>query len=373
MPLPRIIGITGRKFNGKDTVGDYLVAHHGYTRLSFAEPIKDICNIVFGLDDDQLHGNKKECVDEDWGVSPRILMQFIGTELFRDGIASVMPHLEKDIWIHVLQKKMKDRLTLDSSSKFVITDMRFENEANWVTAQGGVKWRICRPGFSKDDHPSEVAVDSLTVDHEFRNDYTIEMLYNKIEGAMQQLRAYRTIADFMKITLEENSLVVLDIDDTLITFGTIKTWWTDNLEKYKALYKTENEANIRLTSDWYARASTIPPALTDKASIAEFLEECCNKNCKVVCLTARHGASKALTDANMAAVGLSHLPIFFADGENKGHVLHHIMTSSLSNYAECQHYKTIVFVDDQPLNLYNVHNAMSKDYQIQCYQYKKRG
>lgn len=36
-----IIGITGRKFNGKDTLGEYLVEHHGYKRFAFADALKE--------------------------------------------------------------------------------------------------------------------------------------------------------------------------------------------------------------------------------------------------------------------------------------------------------------------------------------------
>ena len=31
---PQIIGVSGRKFNGKDTVGDYLVKNYGYKKRS---------------------------------------------------------------------------------------------------------------------------------------------------------------------------------------------------------------------------------------------------------------------------------------------------------------------------------------------------
>ena len=32
-----IIGITGRKRHGKDTLGDYLVSNYGYTKIGFAD------------------------------------------------------------------------------------------------------------------------------------------------------------------------------------------------------------------------------------------------------------------------------------------------------------------------------------------------
>ena len=45
-----IIGIIGAIGSGKDTIADYLVKNHGFTRLSFAGKVKDVAAIVFGWD-----------------------------------------------------------------------------------------------------------------------------------------------------------------------------------------------------------------------------------------------------------------------------------------------------------------------------------
>ena len=80
--LPKVIGIAGRKYNGKDTIGDYLVKNYGYKKIAYADPIKEICKEMFGFNNEQLYGSLKESNDGFWNVSPRKLMQFIGTELF---------------------------------------------------------------------------------------------------------------------------------------------------------------------------------------------------------------------------------------------------------------------------------------------------
>ena len=38
-----LIGITGKKFNGKDTVADYIVKEYGGNKVSLATPVKEIC------------------------------------------------------------------------------------------------------------------------------------------------------------------------------------------------------------------------------------------------------------------------------------------------------------------------------------------
>ena len=61
----KIIGIIGNKGAGKDTLGEHLTKKNNYTRYSFGDPVKQICEILFNLDKEQLYGNKKDIIDED--------------------------------------------------------------------------------------------------------------------------------------------------------------------------------------------------------------------------------------------------------------------------------------------------------------------
>ena len=61
--MPRIIGVTGKKFNGKDTLGNYL-SKYNYKRMAFADPLKEVIKNVFNFNDAQLYGEDKERIDE---------------------------------------------------------------------------------------------------------------------------------------------------------------------------------------------------------------------------------------------------------------------------------------------------------------------
>ena len=52
----KILGITGQTKSGKDTIADYLVAHHGYQKIALADPIKRFGRDVFMFSDTQLWG-----------------------------------------------------------------------------------------------------------------------------------------------------------------------------------------------------------------------------------------------------------------------------------------------------------------------------
>ncbi len=181
--LPQIIGITGRKFNGKDTLGNYLVNNFSYKKLSYADPIKDITRILFGFNEEQLYGSLKETIDDNWNTTPRNIMQFLGTEIFRKQMDQVIPNIGEDFWIKCLEVKMTNLLKENPNQKFVICDVRFPNEVESIKKLGGTVIRVKRELSTNNDlHESEKYIESLDVDFEMINNTTIEQLYKNFEN-----------------------------------------------------------------------------------------------------------------------------------------------------------------------------------------------
>lgn len=182
----KLIGITGRKFNGKDTLGKYFVEKMGFTRLAFADALKDACKCIFNFNDDQLYGEKKETEDPFWKVTPRKVLQFVGTELFRNKLVEIMPDLGENIWVEVLRKKI-----LDNPDKcFVITDVRFPNECEMIKNMGGIVIRVKRDCMNKetDLHSSELEIEKLSVNFEIENNGTVEEMYKSAEYCFSQCK-----------------------------------------------------------------------------------------------------------------------------------------------------------------------------------------
>lgn len=185
-----IIGITGRKYHGKDTVADYLVSEYGFTKISLADPLKEVCKILFGFSIRQLYGDLKEEIDPRWGKSPRQILQFVGTELFRDHIDKLFPGIGENFWVHITIQKIEKILEINPEAKFVIPDIRFPNEIELLKKTFHREifhisfWRIVRPSVetnSHSSHASEALVDTLAVDREILNDSSLEDLYKKID------------------------------------------------------------------------------------------------------------------------------------------------------------------------------------------------
>ena len=189
-----IIGITGRKRHGKDTLSDYLVARHGYRKLSFAEPLKAICKTLFGLTDAQLYGDKKEEIDDYWNVSPRVLYQYIGTDLLRTQMGAIMPHMGDNLWVEIMHKTVMDILRETPTQRIVFADVRFENEVAFVRELGGRMIRVVRGGGGgvngvggmreNDTHISETQIDDLVVDISIYNGGTPEDMFCLLEEAL---------------------------------------------------------------------------------------------------------------------------------------------------------------------------------------------
>jgi broad-specificity NMP kinase len=83
-----IIAFTGKRGHGKSTAAEVLVREHGYVHLNFADPLREVCHLVYGVSyEEMLDPVLKEKVLERWPFkAPRELLQQIGTDMFRNYI-----------------------------------------------------------------------------------------------------------------------------------------------------------------------------------------------------------------------------------------------------------------------------------------------
>ena len=67
----------------------------------------------------------------------------------------------------------------------VYTDVRFGNEADFITKKGGIIVRIVRPKIISGNHESELKQSEVAADIEIVNNGTIEDLHNKIRNLIK--------------------------------------------------------------------------------------------------------------------------------------------------------------------------------------------
>lgn len=156
---PKVIGFTGKAQSGKDTAADIMLEHlPGYTKASFADPIKEMLRVGLGLTEDQLYGPAKDRLDDRYGCTPRHMAQSLGTEWGRDLI-------HPDVWV----------IANSDKARIIIPDVRFENEATFVRSRGILIHVRGRGGlFNGGDHISEDGVGYLCGDVTLANTGTLE-------------------------------------------------------------------------------------------------------------------------------------------------------------------------------------------------------
>lgn len=175
-----IIGVVGYIGSGKGTVGDILVRDHQYTKFAFADALKDATATIFTWPRGLLEGDSnasrtfREKVDPWWSmklgyeVTPRLILQKMGTEACRNGIAD-------NIWIAALEKRIQ------GYDNVVITDCRFPNEIDFIRSAGGAIIRVRRGEEPTEEelakmHISETAWKDCKVDANIYNESTIDEL-----------------------------------------------------------------------------------------------------------------------------------------------------------------------------------------------------
>lgn len=174
-----IIGLSGYAQSGKDTLAGMLIGLHKYERIAFADKIRALLYEENPITACGHTGYLKDLVDNvGWEEAKketqvRRLLQDLGV-----GARKVFG---ENFWVEQALKGVQP------SDKFVITDVRFPNEADAVKALGGQVWRVKRIGVKAvNPHVSETAMDDYPVDQIFINNGSVEDLMMLLKTRMRQ-------------------------------------------------------------------------------------------------------------------------------------------------------------------------------------------
>ncbi len=174
MSNPIIIGLTGYAGAGKDTVADALVTHAGFRKIAFADALRREVAAAYRLGShahilsdragkEQPHRALSfancveqqfvECMaqieadkdnpDSDYDTwlntprSPRGVLQWWGTEFRRNQSGNY--------WSTQVAVQIAAGIA-EGAEHWVITDCRFDNEAQAIRRLGGEIWQVQRPG-----------------------------------------------------------------------------------------------------------------------------------------------------------------------------------------------------------------------------------
>lgn len=178
-----LIGITGRAGAGKDTVADYLWESNGFIKIAFADALRSAAGHIFGLGlVNFLDRDMKEAEVEYWGMSPRRMLQLLGTE-------ATKPVFGDDIW---LKRWFLSYSAVMNTDPVVVPDVRFDVEAEAIRRLGGVIVHLTRPGTDlggvSATHASEAGVTAQPGDLYLVNDGSIYDLSHKVDQMLQGIK-----------------------------------------------------------------------------------------------------------------------------------------------------------------------------------------
>ena len=178
-----ILGLAGQKGSGKDTAARYLCNKYGYRVVHFADLLKKSAAETLDVDPEAWEVWKNDPairIEVARGefvlhsLTAREYLQRYGTEAHRDVFRD-------DFWIHALGEK----IVIDTNVDYAIADVRFPNEATWITEQRlGKVVEICRGDTHRDTHLSEVPLPDDLLDYKVDNNGSFNNLYRQLDAVI---------------------------------------------------------------------------------------------------------------------------------------------------------------------------------------------
>jgi hypothetical protein len=130
---------------------------------AFATPLKQATQILFGLSDYQLNEEKETPLEN--GKSPRQILQWFGTDILRK-------HVDENIFLNLMRKSIEN----EKCPIIIITDCRFENEAQLIHQLGGKIIKIIGRETST-IHSSHISEQDVSYDLLLENNSSLQDLY----------------------------------------------------------------------------------------------------------------------------------------------------------------------------------------------------
>lgn len=224
--MPRVLGITGRKRSGKDTLARTLIEYGGpWERVAFADAIKELATSVIspdilGTDGDKEREYQAAVNIDDWlpllsealgfelkprklrAKSPRQLLQYLGSEYVR----SVRP----GYWLHQVREKIESA----PHKRFIVSDVRMADEAALVRELGGKVIEVRRLGGCNGFLAAGGVPEHETEDIDFRADYVLAVVDGNLaaphalaehDGNAGDLEDFLTAWDWNRLQKEKAS------------------------------------------------------------------------------------------------------------------------------------------------------------------------
>lgn len=215
-----IIGLSGYAKSGKDTAAEMildltkvqvpgLMTSNTWEIKKFSGKLKQIASILTGIEVEKFEDQryKLSTIGSEWDtehtafgdefviepMTVREFLQLLGTDAIRNG-------LHENAWVNALMAEYIRPLIVSTDERlpgtqfgelgqypnWIVTDVRFPNEAEAIKERDGIIVRIDRPGVKPvNSHPSETALDNWDFDYILPNDSDLTYLKESVESFLK--------------------------------------------------------------------------------------------------------------------------------------------------------------------------------------------
>ena len=165
-----LIGISGKKRTGKDEVGRIIteLSSKPVYKIAFADALKEEVARACGVTVQYIEQNKDQF---------RVILQWWGTDFRRKQ--------DDQYWLKAWAKR---GLALPDDCICIVPDVRFHNEADYVSWLGGYLFRVHREGLPLDTHKSETDLDKYTFDNIIENNSSLTSLRESVKQLLTKLQ-----------------------------------------------------------------------------------------------------------------------------------------------------------------------------------------
>lgn len=194
----RLIALHGKAGAGKDTFADRLVERHGFVKRGFADPIYEEVSAAYNVPVSWLRDRTRKetpqvqlmlgaCTDKAFTemvggsyyapCSPRAVLQQWGGDYRRSQ--------DEDYWLKQMAVYATAALQAECAG-VVIVDMRYLNEARWVSQMRGHIIKIMRPNTAPETgHASEIPLPDYMIDRTVHNAGSIAYLHSVADSVIR--------------------------------------------------------------------------------------------------------------------------------------------------------------------------------------------
>jgi hypothetical protein len=175
---------------------------------------------------------------------------------------------------------------------------------------------------------------------------------------------FRQIVSFRDVKIYQNTLIVFDIDDTVLGYKEIAhDYFNKQLIYHKKNISCENTIMNNAVNDWFNLVRKSTPHHMDEDGFIDLMRKISINESEHLFLTARNPKFKDITEKHLNKININYKNIYYVAGENKGEILKNI----IKDYPE---YNKIIFIDDMEKNLTDVYKTFGD--KIDLYHFVKK-